>query len=319
MTTTVTKTANAPPLRASRMTLKSVVRGKQDMPDRVLLYGVEGIGKSTWAAGAPAPIYIPAEDGTANLDVARFPEPQGWADVLDAVRVLTEEPHQYGTVVLDTLDAVEPMLWRHICERDKKSSIEDYGYGKGYVAALDEWRSFLAVLEKLRRTRNMGVVLIAHSWIKPFKNPEGEDFDRYELKLHAKAGGLLKEWSDAVLFAHYETYAVKADEKRAAKGVSTGARVIHTQRTAAWDAKNRYSLPEMLPLNYEDFAKAVRDHRPADPEKLIAGIQEKAAQLGDEMIAKWVEQFLKSDKGADASELAKVLDRLTAKLSAKGA
>jgi hypothetical protein len=298
------------------MSLASVVRGKQEAPDRVLLYGVEGIGKSTWAAGAPAPVFIPAEDGTSNLDVARFPEPDGWVDVLDALRILAEDKHDFQTVVLDTLDAVEPMLWRHICERDKKSSIEDYGYGKGYMAALDEWRVFLAALEKLRRTRGLGVVLIAHSWIRPFKNPEGDDFDRYELKLNAKAGGLLKEWCDSVLFAHYETYASKNERTGAVKGVSTGARVVHTQRTAAWDAKNRFSLPESLPLDYADYAAAVKAHRPADPSALRESIQVKLDELADNEITAKVAKAVAEAKD-DAEKLALINNRMTATLRAR--
>lgn len=299
-----------------RMSLADVVRGRQEMPDRVLLYGVEGIGKSTWATGARAPIFIPAEDGTAALDIARFPDPKNWTDVLEAVRTLTDEQHDFQTVVLDTLDAVEPMLWQHICQRDKKASIEDYGYGKGYVAALDEWRGFLASLERLRRARGMSVVLLAHSWIKPFKSPDTDDYDRYELKLHVKAGGLVKEWCDSVLFAHYETFATKNERTGAAKGISTGARVVHTQRTAAWDAKNRYSLPEVLPLSYEDYANAVRLRQSAPPEKLRASIAAKLAELADETVAKKVEPLVKQ-AGDDAIELSKIDNKLTATLTAR--
>lgn len=317
-----TKQVEAPPARQSRMSVKNAVKGKLEVPDRILLYGVEGIGKSSWAAASPAPMFIePEREGTARIDTNRFPQPECWQDILDAVESLTVDKHDYQTCVIDTLDSAEAMLWRHICERDKKASIEDYGYGKGYMAAIDEWRVLLAALERLRRERRMGIILNAHSWIKTFKNPEGEDFDRYELKLHAKAGGLLKEWCDAVLFANYETFAVKEEDKKGAraKGVSSGARIIHTQRTAAWDAKNRYSLPATIPLHYEDFAAAVKAHRPADPETLRAAIVEQAAKLGDDVTSKKVETFLASDKARDASELAKINNWLTAKLSAKGA
>src|SRR3990172_4996521 len=187
-----------PPPPPSRMTLTALVKGKQPHPIRALLYGVEGVGKSTFAADAPTPIFLGAEDGTAELDIARFPTPESWSEVLGAVQTLTAEAHN--------------------CKRDVKENIEDYGYGKGYVAALDEWRLFFAAMERLRRVKPMHVLLLAHSWIKPFKNPTGDDFDRYELKLHAKAGGLAKEWTDCVLFAEHERLVAKNDKTKRGRG-----------------------------------------------------------------------------------------------------
>lgn len=251
-TTQQQKPAPTPP----RMTLGAIAKGKRQEPISVLLYGVEGIGKSTFGADAPRPIFIDGERGTDELDVARFPTPETWQDVRDAIRTLTADAHEFETLVIDTLDWLEPLLWRFICQRDGKKDVEDYGYGKGYVAALDEWRIFLAALERLRQAKRMHVVLLAHSWIKPFKNPEGDDFDRYEMKLHAKAAGLLKEWPKAVLFANYETIAAKDTKTKRVRGVSTGARFVYTQRTAAYDAKNRYGLPESLPLSWASFYEA---------------------------------------------------------------
>lgn len=269
--------------KSTRMTLASLVRGKQDQPIRVVLFGVEGVGKSTFGADSPKPIFLGAEDGTAHLDVTRFPMPGNWTEVLEAIRTLTTEEHDFKTLVLDTLDWAEPMLWAHLCARDKQENIEAYGYGKGYAAALDEWRVFLAAIEQMRAKKGMHVVLLAHSWIKPFKNPEGDDFDRYEMKLHPKAGGLLKEWCDVVLFANFETFATKDAKTKRIKGVSTGARLLYTTRTAAYDAKNRFDLPESLPLSWADFEAAVSAHRPADPAALRSEIERKAKLLGGEM------------------------------------
>ncbi len=299
----------APPQRPKLQ----VVRGRQEVPDRVLIFGVEGVGKSSWAAAAPSPVFVPAEDGTAQLDVARLSKPETWQAMLGHIEQLRTAEHDFRTVVFDTLDAIEPLLWSHICHRDKKSSIEDYGYGKGYVAALDEWRVFLSALERLRRERGVGVVLIAHSVIKLFKNPEGEDYDRYELKLNLKAGGLIKEWCDSVLFAHWETFAAKSGESKA-KGISTGARIVSTQRTAAWDAKNRYSLPETLPLSYEDYARAKA--APRTPLELQLSISNKVEQLGDAEVKAKVAAAVK-DAGDDAQKLIVIDNRMTATLSAR--
>lgn len=295
----------------TRMRLDALVKGRQQSPARVVLYGPEGIGKSTFAANAPAPVFLGAEDGTSQLDVTRFPSPDSWAEVGEAIRTLTLESHDFKTLVVDTLDWAEPILWQHICTRDKKANIEDYGFGKGYQAALDEWRTFLAALDRLRNKRGMHLILLAHSHVKTFKNPEGEDFDRYELKLHQKASGLVKEWSDAVLFSTFETFAVKDDKKRV-RGVSSGARLIHTERRAAFDAKNRYGLAETLPLSWDEFAAGMESHQPASAEQLLREIAEKSERLA----TKEQEQLrgLVARAGNDAQKLAQANDWAGAKI-----
>lgn len=300
------------------MTLGAVVKGKRKQPVRAVLYGLEGIGKSTFGANAPGSIFLGAEDGTAHLDVARLPSPESWQDVLDAVRLLGAEEHPYQTLVVDTLDAVEPLVWAHICKRDSTGqrplrSVEDYGYGKGYQAALEEWRVFLAAMERLR-AKGMHVVLIAHSWIKPFKNPEGEDFDRYEMKLNAKAAGLVKEWADCVLFTNFEVLAHK-DERKRVRGIDSGARLIHTERRAAFDAKNRYSLPETLPLSWADFEAAMEKGQVAEPSVLRAEIQRKAALLGGE--GEKVTLAALEKVGEDTTKLAQLNNWAAAKVAAK--
>lgn len=301
----------------SRMKLGAVTKGRLERPMRVLLFGVEGVGKSTFAANAPSPIFLAAEDGTAQLDVARFPEPKSWGDVLDALDELMVGEHDFKTVVVDTLDWLEPLCWDHIVTKansPKIKSVEDFGFGKGYVAALDAWRVLLSRFEQLRLKRGMHVVFLAHSWIKTFKNPEDEDYDRYELKLHAKAGGLLKEWCDAVLFTRYETFTNTDEKTKRTRGVSTGARVIHTQRTAAWDAKNRYDLPETLPLDWSAFAEAVKRQAPADPAKLVARIDALLAKTTDEELIRNVTAAVRA-AGNDAARLAKYADTLSARIA----
>lgn len=305
----------SPATPASRMQLATVTRGRIERPMRLLVYGTEGIGKSTFAANAPSPIFLASEDGTAELDVARFQPPRTWGDVLEAIAELTTGAHEYRTFVVDTLDWLEPICWQHVITQahdPKIKSIEAFGYGKGYQAALDTWRVFLAALERLRNVRSMHVVLLAHAWIKSFANPEGDSYDRYELKLNAKASGALKEWCDAVLFARYETFTLK-DERKRVRGVSSGARVIHTQRTAAWDAKNRYDLPDTLPLDFAAFAEAVAARRPVDPAISRARI-EVLLEQADEALRVIVRDTV-SKAGDDAAQLARIADRLAAKIN----
>jgi hypothetical protein len=309
-------TVTAPPPTKKRMTLQGVTQGRIAAPLRVLLYGVEGIGKSTFGARAPSPIFLGAEDGTAELDVARLPQPETWQDVIDALRLLAAEKHEYQTLVVDTIDWLEPLVWRHICDRDKKASVEDYGYGKGYVAALDEWRVFIAELEALRRKRGMHIVLLAHCVVKAFKNPEGDDFDRYQMKVHDKAGGLLKEWPDDVLFANYRTFAVKDSKTKRVRGVDDGARVVYTTRRAAYDAKNRHSLPDELPLSWDDFYAAVQRRQVASPAELRAAIETKVAEV-DEATRVRVRAAVEK-AGDDAAKLAEINNKLNQMTTGKG-
>jgi hypothetical protein len=252
--------------------------------------------------------------------VARFPPPESWPDILEAVKLLTEDQRGFKTFVLDTVDWAEPMLWAYMIKRDsrpdrKLESIEDYGYGKGYQAALDEWRVLLKLLEGLY-AKGVNVILIGHSQTKAYKNPEGDDYDRFELAVHLKAGGLLKQWADHVLFARFETYANKDKVTKRVRGVSTGARVIHTVRTAAFDAKHRGSLPETLPLSWADFVSALEAGQPADPNALREEILRKAAQLGGETETKTL-AYLEANSG-DPAKMAVLNNRLNALLSEKG-
>lgn len=308
----------------SRMSMSAVSRGKRARPVCALVYGVEGVGKSSFAADAPKPIFVGAEDGTSELDVERMPEPRCWADVLDAITALATEKHDRETVVFDTLDWLEPLLHEEVCRReDVKGGIEGFGYGKGYVKALDEWRVFVTWLDELRAKRRMNIILLAHSCVRTFKNPEGEDFDRYMLKMNEKSGALLKEWADSVLFANYQTLATKATTTKKAKAINAveSPRYLHTQRRAAWDAKNRFGLPERLPLSWADFWAGVQASRadvaakPDETAALVVQIRELAGKLGEPEAEVKINEWLA--KPQTQENLRKQLDRLAAKTAEK--
>ena len=154
----------------------------------------------------------------------------------------------------------EPLVWAKACRDNGWNSIEDAGYGKGYVAALNLWRQYIDGLNALRDDRGMTVVQIAHTDIKRFDSPEHDPYDRYVIKLHARAAALLQEHSDVVLFANYRISTVKADvgfNKKVSRAVGSGERVIHTVERPAFLAKNRYDLPDTLPLEWSAFAQAM--------------------------------------------------------------
>jgi hypothetical protein len=242
------------------ISLASIQRGVGVLPPRIVLHGDRGLGKTTFGASAPNPIFIPTEEGLGQLDVPAFPLMTDYVDVRGAISSLLEEDHDYGTVVIDSLDWLEPLLWRYIADRDEQKDIEAYGYGKGYLAAADEWRDMLGDLNELRTRRKMAVILICHSEIKTHQTPDSDPYDRYQLKLHRKAGDVVQEWSDAILFASLKTHTKTTEGafgKKVTRGISTGERVMYTEPRPAYVAKNRYSLPHELALSWDAFADAL--------------------------------------------------------------
>lgn len=231
-------------------------RGRVSAPRRTLLYGVQGIGKSTWAASAPEPIFLPTEEGLNDVDTSSFPVLRTWQDVTGAVEALYTKQHSFKTVVIDTLDWLEQIIWRELCAVEKKQNIEAFGYGKGYTMVLPYWRYLLEGLDALRSDRGMHVILLAHSEIKRFESPTTPAYDRFGPRIHKAAAAVLQEWCDEVLFANWRVFvsAVDADKDKG-RGIGTGERVVHTTEQPYCAAKNRLGLPETLPLTWEDYAK----------------------------------------------------------------
>jgi hypothetical protein len=229
-------------------------------PPRIIIHGDPGVGKTTFAACAPAPVIIQTEDGLGNLDVTAFPLAKTFEDVLDAVASLYTEPHDFQTLVIDSLDWLEPLVWDKVCRTHNKASIEEFGYGKGYVEALSVWRMFYDGITALRDERGMVVVMTAHSQIVHVEDPSLPAYDSHDLKLHKRAAALAEEFADVILYAAVQTNTVTEDagfNNKRVRATTTGARVMHTVGQPAFLAKNRYSLPSPLPLAWDAFAGAM--------------------------------------------------------------
>jgi hypothetical protein len=251
--------------------LSRVQRGRISKPPRVLLYGVEGIGKSTFGAQAPKPIFIQTEDGLDEIDCDKFPLAATYDEVVGALVELRNQQHDYESVVIDSLDWLERLVWDKLCAANNVNSIEkvDGGYSKGYTHALTYWREIIDHLNVLRSARGMVVVLIAHSKVERFEDPESSPYDRYSPRLHKHAAALVSEWCDAVLFATRKIRTQSEDagfnRKRTiahAIGKDGGERILRCVGGPSCVAKNRYSITEELPLSWAAFIQALTNHQP---------------------------------------------------------
>jgi hypothetical protein len=233
--------------------LKTITRGRAPSPRRIVLYGTPGIGKSTFAASAPSPIFIPTEDGTNDIDTARFPLAKSFAEVMGYVGTLYEEQHDFQTVVVDTVDWLERLIFAQVCADQKVDALEQIGYGKGYNFAGRYWSQFFEGLDALRARRGVTLILLAHAKVERFNNPETEPYDRYTLDLHKTTGPMVIEWASEVLFASYLVAIKKEDEgfnKTRTRAMGRGERLLKTTEKPTHQAKNRLRLPDELPLEW---------------------------------------------------------------------
>lgn len=293
--------------------LSGVTRGKVRLPHLVIAYGPDGTGKSTLASEAPRPIFLGTEKGTSNLDVARFPSPKSFKEVLQAIDELIREKHDFESLAVDSLDWLEPLVWEQVCLDHNASTIEEVlsGFGKGYVLANKYWLSMMGKLSKLREERKMNVILIAHSQVKLAKDPQNQtEYDRYQLKLNDKAAALWREYVDSVLFVNFETF-TRTDKSGKTKAFGDGKRNIHTVRQPGFDAKSRFSIPAEIELpaggSWSAYADAVEASAPS-AEPLIQNIRELASQLDGDVKAKALAKL--EEAGTNTLQLEQIQNRL---------
>ncbi len=257
----------------------------------MVLYGPEGIGKSTFAAQLPQPLFIDTEGGTRHLDVQRFAErPSSWTLLLEQVKYVQSHPDVCRTLVIDTADWAEALCVRHICDKQNLGGLEDFGYGKGYVYLQEEFARLLQLLTDLAEGRGVNVLLTAHAAMRKFEQPqEMGAYDRWELKLSKKVAPLVKEWADLLLFANYEVITLTDANKH--KKATGGERVMFATHHPCWDAKNRHGLPDKLPFNYAAVAQiftgavAQAETQPAEKEQPTAQLQPAKAAYGETPIS----------------------------------
>ncbi len=233
-----------------------IIRGKLPGAKKIVVYGPEGIGKSTFAAQFPDSVFIDTEGSTKDMDVARFPEPSSWTMILEQVSGVIRTPGICKTLIVDTADWAEMLCITSVCAVNKKGSIEDFGYGKGYTYIQEEFGKLLNLLTDVIKV-GINVVLTAHAKMRKFEQPdELGAYDRWEMKLSKGVAPMVKEWGDMVLFCNYKTMVVNVDGQGTQKGKNKaqgGRRVMYTTHHSCWDAKNRYGLADELPFEYESI------------------------------------------------------------------
>lgn len=249
-----------------------ITKGKRARAQKVVIYGTEGIGKSSLAAQFPEPLFIDTEGSTDNMDVARLDKPTSWVMLNNQIAFIKANPTVCKTLVIDTIDWAESLCVDNLCAMHGKKGIEDFGYGNGYVYTKEEMGRFLNKLQDLIEI-GINVVLTAHAQIRKFELPdEMGSYDKYELKLGKKTSSqtapLVKEWADMVLFCNYKTYLI-SQEKSTKKKAQGNQRMMYTEHNPAWDAKNRHGLPSELPLDYASIAHIFKTEVKEDVKKTV--------------------------------------------------
>ena len=233
-----------------------IVRGQIPGAKKVVVYGPEGIGKSTFVSKFPDVVFIDTEGSTKTMDVARFEKPEKWEDILDAIRAVLADTSVCKTLAIDTADWAEMLCVKYTCDKAGVKGIEDFGYGKGYTYLQENFKQLLDLLEKVI-SAGINVVITAHAKMRKFEQPdEMGAYDRWEMKLSKQVAPMVKEWADMVLFANYKTYVVE-DDKTKSKKAQGGKRVMYTTHNPCWDAKNRYGLDDCVAFDYAEIKKII--------------------------------------------------------------
>ena len=242
----------------------NIKEGKLTRAQRIVIYGPEGIGKTTLAAQFPNPLFIATENGSGHMDVRRLEYIPSWGELLADLAEIAATPDICRTVVIDTADWAEKLLTKYLLTKHQKKGIEDFGYGKGYVYLAEEWQHFLQCLDVIIG-KGIHVVLTAHAAMRKIEQPEETGaYDHWELKLTKKIAPMVKEWADMFLFMNYKVTVVTADT--GSKKATGGKRVIYTAHHPCWDAKNRVGLPEEIPAEYKEIAPYIaEDLKPMAP------------------------------------------------------
>lgn len=295
--------------------MQGVTKGRKQRPPAVVIYGPDGTGKTAFAAYAPDPIFIEAERGSDAYDVARFDSPKSYDDVIALTERLINEPHDFKTVVYDSLDWIERLLHQKIRQQYNAKSIASAagGYGKGFIEAAEQFDGLIKLVDKLRDTKKMNVIFICHAQSKTFNDPENQAaYDKFGLKLDDRANAVFREYADAVLFTNFEVFVKTEGDNVKGQAYGTGKRVIHVERKAGFDAKNRFGLSEPIEHQKEKgwttFFNQIKSVDTEAPEVILKRIESMMPDVPDDLKEKVVKSI--EQAGTDSKKLTVIENRL---------
>lgn len=229
-----------------------ITSGKISRAVKTVIYGTEGVGKSTLASQFPSPLFLDIEGGTAQMDVRRIENPATWPELVAVVNEVAQDPGIYRTLVLDTADFAESMCIQSILKKYNQKSIESFGYGKGYTYVGEEWQKLMDAFNAVIAA-GINVTVIAHAKQRKIEQPDQIGaYDHWEMKLTRQVAPLLKEWADLLLFCNYKTFVVTTDSN--SKKAQGGKRVMYTSHNPVYDAKNRNGLPDEMDLSFDGLS-----------------------------------------------------------------
>lgn len=251
---------------AVSLLLGKIKSGKQRRPYRLVVAGPAGVGKSTFAAGAPDALFIDTERRTDHLDIKRL-EPATWDDALEFLREIYKEAKAgkppCKTLVIDTLDRLEVLIQQHVCKKNGWEHIAEAKWD-GYAAAVEVWRTFITSVEALRDV-GISVVMLAHTAIRQYENPAGPNYDQHKIQLAGGPSKLVTAIADAIGFASFEDTARAKFHKRTGeqqsrgKAETTGRRVLYFSHNPAYESKQGLNLPDEVELTWSAIEEFIND------------------------------------------------------------
>jgi hypothetical protein len=263
--------------------------GLSDAPERIAILGEPGVGKSTFASGAPRLFSFDLERSTLKIQhIKRNRKPiETFEAFLAGLDWIRNARHDYQSFSIDTCDKLESLIHRHLCEKEKVDSIEQVGkgFGRGYTFSLEKHREVWSRIDDIARNRAMHPIVVSHYRLSTVKNPSGYDYHRHDFKTHEKVAALTFENVDHVLYATRNVVVTRdAFDENRARAIGGESRILRTVGSPTHVAKSRARLPDPIPLSWHDFVCHLA--RAGFPRLLRETVVDNARRLGDPEIAR---------------------------------